>query len=519
MFGMLNVIKPSQSQTLQASRPVISALIVWGLIRAPLILLLVYLFRGSISTLPVFDGAAIVLRVIDIVSLPVSRILVCLGVAGALGVTVAIALRLRPMPGYFLMVGGTAVVSVALFGLTGTPLRHALIPIVLAATNFLPEALLQRRTDNRIMAIAAGVTEALILRRHLTWLAGLAGLQETAMRWVRLAGWALAVLLVGVCMALLIKGGKLIALEQSIRMPDTASIVILDDINGLAVDAANRRLFATGHGLDTVHDFDLDNPDSPPRVSEVDTGGAQGLAFTADNHEISLFKLEDRQLLFIDAGTLTLNRSVDASNLASGDPWIAVDPISGTIALVSEADFDDGVAFLLLDRASGETLDTREIDAGNLLKHPTKPWLYMSFFRRNPEVQIYDMARREIIVRMPAPARVDRMVLVEASNELLVTSPVTSEILRLDADTLETKGRLKGPFGVRTLAYDADRELLFAGSFVTGQILTIDMQTSRPMGTTYLGPWLRSIELDAENAAAYVSSNGALYRWTYDHFR
>ncbi|MFN3314031.1 MAG: YncE family protein, partial [Hyphomonas sp.] len=188
-------------------------------------------------------------------------------------------------------------------------------------------------------------------------------------------------------------------------------------------------------------------------------------------------------------------------------------------ALVSEADFDDGVAFLLLDRATGETLDTRDIDAGNLLKHPNKPWLYMSFFRRNPEVQIYDMAQREIILTAPAPARLDRMVMVEASNELLVTSPVTSEILRLDADTLETKGTLKGPFGVRTLAYDPAREFLFAGSFATGQIRVIDMQTLRPLGTTYLGPWLRSIELDAENATAYVSSNGALYRWTYDHFR
>ncbi|MFN3314714.1 MAG: hypothetical protein ACK46Q_14785, partial [Hyphomonas sp.] len=171
---MLNTVEPNHSGSLQAARPITSALITWGLVRVPLILLLVYLFRGAISTLPIFDGAAITLRVIDIVSLPVSRIIVCLAVAGGLGVLVAIALRLKPKPGYILLVGGTAVVSLALFSMTGTPLRHAILPIFLAATNFLPEALLQRRTDNRIMALAVGVTEALILRRHLTWLGGLA---------------------------------------------------------------------------------------------------------------------------------------------------------------------------------------------------------------------------------------------------------------------------------------------------------------------------------------------------------
>lgn len=516
---MQQSLEPHQNQELTATRPVATALIVWGLVRVPLILLMLYLFRGTVSTLPVFDGTTIILRVIDIVSLPLSRVILCLGIAAGLGVLVAISLRLRPMPGYVLLLGGTTVGAIVLFSLTGTPLRHALIPILLAAANFLPDSVLERRTDNRTMAIAVGVTEALILRRHLAWLAGLAGLQGGALRWVRLAGWALAVLLIGVCMALLVKGNRLIAVEQSLRMSDTASIIMRDDINGLAMDMAQGRLYASGHGLEHVHAFDLQNLERAPQVSDIDTGGAQGIIFTPDTHELSLFNHQTKEIVFLDAGTLSLNRVIDASELASGDPWIAVDPISSTIALVSEADIDDGVAFLLLDRESGETLDTRDLDAGNVIKHPDKPWLYLSFFRRNPEVLIYDMAQREVIVSGPAPARVDRITLLETSNELLITSPVTSEILRLDADTLETKGSLKAPFGVRTLAFDPEREILFAGSFVTGQIRAIDMRTFRPLGTTYLGPWLRSIELDTTTATAYVSSNGALYRWTYDHYR
>ena len=129
------------------------------------------------------------------------------------------------------------------------------------------------------------------------------------------------------------------------------------------------------------------------------------------------------------------------------------------------------------------------------------------------------MAQRDTIAKTAAPARLDRMILWPKANELLVTSPVKSEILRLDADTLASKGEIKAPFGVRTLAVDSERQLLFAGSFVTGQISVIDTSTWRKVKTVYIGPWLRSIELDVATGTAYVSSNGALYRWDYDQDR
>jgi len=72
---------------------------------------------------------------------------------------------------------------------------------------------------------------------------------------------------------------------------------------------------------------------------------------------------------------------------------------------------------------------------------------------------------------------------------------------------------------VRTLAVDNERQLLFAGSFVTGQVRVIDTNTWRNVETVYLGPWLRSIELDVATGTAYVSSNGALYSWAYDQDR
>lgn len=492
---------------------------VWGLIRIPLVLVILFLCKDAITALPVFDGDAITLRVIDLLSLPVSRILLFLALGCMFGAVALASMRLAPMQGYAALMAATVVITVALFALTATPLRHALIPVILAATNFLPTQILEQRTSNRFMALAVGLTEGLIIRRHISWLANLAGAKDQAMRWLKLAGWCLAVAIVAASMAVLVKGGRLIPIEQSIRMPDTAAVLMHENINGLALDVEHRRLFATGHGLEHITAFAIDEAVPSIQQAEISSGGAQGIFRDVHNNELSVFNGDTREIQFFDARSLALNRSFHVPQLASGDPWIAFDPISDTIALVSEADIDDGVAFVLLDHVSGEVLDTRELDAGNVLKHPSKPWLYLSFFRRNPEILIYDMANREIVVRAPAPARVDRMALMQDTNELLVTSPVKSEILKLDADSLVLKGRMKGPFGVRTLAVDEARNLLFAGSFVTGQVTTYDVSTSEALSTVYLGPWLRSIQVDQASGTAYVSSNGALYRWNYDSGR
>ncbi len=492
------------------------ALLAWGLLRVPLFLILLYVFKGAISALPIFDGDTITVRIIDLLSLPVSRGLLFIALIGLFSVLVVISLCLRSMMGYALLVGATLVAVLVLFFSTQTPLRNAAIPVLLAATNFLPAVLLQRYLSKRVMAVGVGVTEGLAIRRYIAWLAELAAIQSVSQRMIAGIGWALAVTVVSASMVVLVKGGRLIPIEQTFRMPASASVLMHENINGLSLDPVARRLHATGHGLESVVELNIDNLAQLPRVSEVNSGGSQSIVHDVRGNRLIVYDGEKKQLLLIDAGTLALARSIDVSQLASGDPWFAFDPISDTIVLVSEADIDDGIAFLLLDNATGEVLDSRPLDGGNVLKHPDKPRIFLSFFRRNPELLIYDMEKRDIVASRPAPARLDRMAILTGANELLVTSPVTSEILRLDADTLASKGMIKAPFGVRTLAIDSERQLLFAGSFVTGQVAVIETLTWRTVGTVYLGPWLRSIELDTATGTAFVSSNGALYRWTYD---
>jgi hypothetical protein len=108
---------------------------------------------------------------------------------------------------------------------------------------------------------------------------------------------------------------------------------------------------------------------------------------------------------------------------------------------------------------------------------------------------------------------------VASTNEILLASPAQSRIERYDAATLAPKGYIKSIFGVRVLAIDPLRHILFAGSLATGEVSTSDLATGRQLGRFYLGPWLRTIQVDPAHATAYISANGALYKLRYDQLR
>ena len=219
--------------------------------------------------------------------------------------------------------------------------------------------------------------------------------------------------------------------------------------------------------------------------------------------------------MYLDATTLDQQQVIDVPGLSPGDPWLAVDARTDTITIVSEADVRMGAPLIVLDRSSGQVLGEAPLDAGNVLKHPSEPWLYLSFFRRRNEVVLYNLETRSITHTAPADPQAERMVYWKERNELLVTSPIESRIMRFDADRLEQKGYIPAPFGARAIALDEPRQLLLCGNLATGYIEIIDLRTGTRLNRHYLGPWLRTIQLQAEKGTAYVSSNGALYALNY----
>ena len=497
--------------------------LLWVLLRVPTLILAAYLLRSPILTVLErhVDIVAITRTVIEILSTPVARIVSGITFGGLLLLAVVAAKRFRPLTKYTLVLL-TAGILVALAYNAGviSGRRGGLVWLITAA-NFLPGSFFgmatrHARAWNALFITGVGIAELFFAREYWLWIRRHSGSARSPGHTGLLAS-ALPGLLVGsLAFALLIRGEGLLIFEQRVRLSSDA--VILErgqSFNWLDLDPTGRYLYATGHTIARLRRYDLLDPSAAPLQSQVSTGGAQGFAYDPNANEIYAINTFTNQLLYFDATTLEQRHVVDVPRLSPGDPWVAVDGPTGTVTIVSEADSQVGAPLIVLERTSGRILGEAPLDAGNILKHPSKPWLYLSFFRRRNEVLLYDLEARSIRRSTAADAQAERMVYWKAGNELLVTSPVKSRILRFDADSLSPKGYFVAPFGARAIALDERRQLLLCGNIATGYVLIVDLRTGTPVARHYLGPWLRTITLHVESGTAYVSSNGALYRLEY----
>ena len=181
-----------------------------------------------------------------------------------------------------------------------------------------------------------------------------------------------------------------------------------------------------------------------------------------------------------------------------------------------EADIEVGPAFVAVDAATGKIHHSMELDAGSGgLLDPHRPVLYLASFRRRAELVAYDTEQHEILRTVATEPRIDGLAFDERADELLIGSPMTSAVLRYDAETLERKSDLETSFGVRGLALDPARNLLLSASLATNHLDIIDLKTGRMVARYKVAPWLRRIRLDTEAGMAYVSSKYGLFRVAY----
>lgn len=498
------------------------ALAIWAALRVPAILILIFLFRDWIVT-RLDDPHYLTVRAIEIVGTPLARVLLFLLIAAALMLLYGLARKLGELRGYWLTVVLAAAFMLVLFTATGTPRKLAAPVLLLLATNLAPDRLWRLvvpagRGEDRFMALAAGLAELLFVRRYFAWITELwTGRHHAAPSWWIAA--LPAILLASALTAVLVRSPHLADIERELRLTPSARIFARGDFNWIELDAKRQHLFVTGHGTRHILRYDLSNLDQAPLQSPVDTGGAQAFAYEQTANELYVYNSKTRQLLVLDAGSLELKRSFPIAALASGDSWLAADRATSTVTIVSEADQVDGKPFIVVDSSTGQVRDRRDLDSGNILLVPQTSRLYLSFFRRSERLMTYELHTSSISAEVPAPHHADRMAFVERNNELLLAAPAHSQIVRYDAATLARRGEIAAILGVRVLAVDGERNLVLCGSFLTGEIAVIDLASSKILSRVYLGPWLRTIQVDAARGVAYASSNGALYELKYDDIR
>jgi DNA-binding beta-propeller fold protein YncE len=333
----------------------------------------------------------------------------------------------------------------------------------------------------------------------------------------------LPVLPVAAIAALMLNSTPLVALGQAwhgvnadpptVQRP--VQRVASGDFNGLALNQAQHRLYVSGHGLPAIVAYDTRDLRRPSQVSAVDTSSAQGFAYSPRHNELYVYDEDVHALQVLDAQTLALRRSISNLNVAPGDAWIAWDAVSDRILIASEADDPGGHPFVVVDRATGQVMQTLDLNTGNIFLHPQRPWLYLSSFRRSQELLRYDTQTGAIAAQVNSDPRVHRMAWDGQANELLLASSVRSTVLRYDAQTLQFKGSIPTVFSVRSVAVDPQRHWLLTAGLATNMLEVIDLNTYQKIAEYYVGPWLREICLDPQRGVAYVSANGALYQVQY----
>ncbi|WP_339026287.1 hypothetical protein WI604_16380 [Bradyrhizobium symbiodeficiens] len=489
----------------------------WMVLRLPLLLLFALVFRQPIveAALLILNQDRAVILAIDIFSTPLTRVLFA-GLMTATLVLFAVATwRLPQSAAYFVVNSAGLIIMAAALKLTGRSPIYLLPGLILLGTNLIAIDTKEPPTRPEHALLSIGGAEIFLFWRYVRWLNWLWSGTHSFIAPRRWAWVVPGAAFASIMTAGLLGAGPLVRIEQSLRWPEGVRQIASGDYNWITVDKDNKVLFAVGHGFDRLQKFDLSDLKKPPSESEVSVGGPQGFNYSSSTDEIYLLNTETKRLLVLDASTLKLKRTLEAGMVSPGDPWIASDDRTNTILIVSEADELDSSPLVLIDRATGDVLDARNEDAGNLTTDPASPLAYLSFFRRRSRVSIYDIQKREIVRTAPIGPHAERMALWKENNELLVTLPPQSSIARVDANSLEVKGNIKTEFGVRAIAVDLDDNLLFTGSIATGRVEIIDLKTLESRRKIYLGPWLRTIEVVPKKGVAYVSSNGAIYEVKY----
>lgn len=416
------------------------------------------------------------------------------------------------------------------YGCVGSsyPVFFAFLLAGLLSANSLPsswliQAMNKGRIADTLFGLGVGLTELLLPRPFLMWLFSRVGARtDRGSRLGSQGGSLIVYTWVAALFALSLPFSSLSHLalrlfpDESVRPFAVGRFEFYGegDLNWLALDGPRQRLYACGHGTDSLLVFDTaDLARSPERVGGANNH-SQGCGFDPEHDELYIYHRSRQELTTLDAATFQLKLASRLA-IASGDFWIEENSSSDRIFICSEVDRPDGIALGVLDRKTGALLGTLSYEAGFVLSHPRLSRLYMTFFRAASGIVSLDTMTLREVAQVGADPRIDRIAWDPRRNELLVPSPVHSRIQRYDAVTLKKLGDIPTLFGARAVAVDSRRDFALSASVLNGDLVVVDLKTGKKLARYRLGPWPRSIAVDEERGIAYVSSPGAIYAVHY----
>ncbi|MFN8399293.1 MAG: hypothetical protein U0X74_04700 [Anaerolineales bacterium] len=388
----------------------------------------------------------------------------------------------------------------------------------LLAINTIPIEWLENSFNNTnlLFLVGIGISETIFPQTYTLSLINQAPKLSNAKKWT----WGMGILIVSlIWMFLLVPydSQRIFTLAEKIHADPAVQKFSTGIYNWVELNPEKNLLYAVGRGTNFLLAFDLNHLDQAPKRSRQDIGKTQSFGFNPDQQEIYVYKADTRELLYMDASSLKVLRSVPIPDLAPGDVWIKWVYFTDSIIISSEADAEIGIPLYVVDRKSEKIIASMEfptIPTAYLIVNPNQPLMYFNSFK-DSYFAVWNMDSYEITNQVEITPRTDRMVFSERTQEVWIASPLDGSVLRYDADTLKNTGAIKSNFGDRTLNIDYQRNLLLTGNFINGRLTIIDVTTQKKVASYYLGPWIRTIALDIPNGIAYVSTVRGLFKINY----
>jgi len=505
-----------------------TGLITWALLRLPILAAGLYLCRSQLSLLieKYFNLGQLIEFLVYVYSTAWLRAWLCIPYL----ILLIFALMLirkwvtRDFLGYVLFLcGSLALADFSLsyiFKASDALLRSFLFALFLAA-NAAPDSWLEklirggRISVNLFFLFGVGFCEVMFPQAYFYWLLDRIQSNRPNKKWSWFAGVFIA------CFSLIFllvpyNNQRILTLGEKLHPNPAVEKIAEGGYNWIEFNPKQHLLYAVGHNVNYVLAYDTDHLGQPPRRSITQSGKPQSFGFNPDLQELYVYRADTHELLYLDAASLEVTRSLPIADLSPGDVWVNWQRGTDSITIASEADREVGTPFIMLDRPSGTMLASMPLPLipTNVAFNPDKNIFYFNSFK-DTYLVAWDMISHQVMHQIETSPRTDRLVYWPNGDEILVASPQDGAVLRYEAKTLAYKGRIETSLGARTLTLDTKRNLLLVGNFINNHMQVIDMNTYKPVASYYIGPWIRTIALDLDGGVAYVSTIHNLFRVEY----
>ena len=215
----------------------------------------------------------------------------------------------------------------------------------------------------------------------------------------------------------------------------------------------------------------------------------------------------------IDAKTLAIARTIDKPGVEVGIFRLPAD--GRRLYMIPDATSD----VTLIDTATFAEIGTKGYPHWNSAMIVDDPAGHVVKMSNAGDVVLYDRHSMEIVAEKRVAGRLYfNVVLAERRNELLVGNMASGRFFALDRNALATTRKGRGPRGIRFMAYDERRDLLYVANFFDGTLAAVSPDDFAVRSVLRVGPRPRWVSF-AEGGDALLVASGVgavrvdLARW------